>query len=107
MVYSAQDYKRIVTAIIQNQIIILGPAITLAKVRHVRGLSVEDDGTVTSISETPENITKELISQFNELSPFITKKTLAPLIPVEPTSLLEAEEQNHEHKEEQHVAGSA
>ena len=77
---SAQDYKILLTSIIKNQIVILGPAITLAKVRHIGGLGVADDGTVTSISEKPEIIIRELHDQFSELSAFIAKKTLAPVL---------------------------
>lgn len=99
---SAQDYKKTLTGIIQSQIAILGPAITLSKVRHVRGLSVSDDGTVTSISETPESITKELVRQFTELSPFITKKTMAPLL-YQIQSPIQAPPTERTHQEEEHL----
>lgn len=77
---SAIDYKTLLTKIIKDQIVILGPAITLAKVKHVRGLSVADDGTVTSLSEKPEIIVNQLHEQFSELSAFIAKKTLEPVL---------------------------
>jgi hypothetical protein len=93
---SARDYKIILTNIIKNQIIILGPAITLAKVRHVRGLSVTEDGTVTSLSEKPEVIINQLRDQFSELSAFITKKTLAPVLEQTQPTPSSAEEANEE-----------
>lgn len=77
---SAQDYKSLLTDIIKKQIVILGPAITLAKIRQVRGLSVADDGTVTGISDKPEAINKQLIEHFTELSGPIVKKTMSQLM---------------------------
>lgn len=80
MLDAAPDFKILLSTIIKNQIVILGPAITLAKVRHVRGIAVTDDGTVTSLSQKPELIINELYDQFSELSAFIAKKTLAPVM---------------------------
>jgi hypothetical protein len=97
---SAPDYKSLLSGIIKNQIVILGPAITLAKARHVRGLAVADDGTVTSISEKPEIIIRELHDQFSELSAFIAKKTLTPALvqtqPAAPTQPTQPAEDNND-----------
>lgn len=74
------DHQKLLTEVIKKQIVILGPDITLAKARNVKGLTVADDGTVTQITGDPQQITQQLIEQFMELSGLIVKKTLEPLL---------------------------
>lgn len=75
-----QDYKKLLTEVIKKQIVILGPDITLAKARNVAGLVIADDGTVTDISGSPQEITQQLVNQFVQLSGEIVKKTMEPLL---------------------------
>ncbi|HEX7042220.1 MAG TPA: hypothetical protein VF189_03130 [Patescibacteria group bacterium] len=77
---SAQDYKNLLTEVIKKQIVILGPDITLSKARNVKGLTVMDDGTVTAVSGSPQEVTQALIDQFVQLSGLIVKKTMEPLL---------------------------
>lgn len=79
-----QDYKKLLTDVIKKQMIILGPAITLAKARNVKGLTVADDGTVTDIQGHPQELIQSLIDQFVQLSGLIVKKTMEPLLSVYP-----------------------
>lgn len=74
------DYKKVLTEVIQKQMVILGPLITLAKARNVKGLTVSDDGTVTEISGPPQELIQSLIDQFVQLSGLIVKKTMEPLL---------------------------
>lgn len=74
------EYQKLLTDVIKKQIIILGPTITLAKARDVKGLTIEDDGTVSQISGSPKEITQNLVSEFMELSGLIVKKTMEPLL---------------------------
>lgn len=74
------DHKQLLTQVIKKQMVILGPDITLAKARNVRGLTVADDGTVTAVSGDPQEVTKQLVDQFMELSGLIVKKTMEPLL---------------------------
>ncbi len=74
------DYKKVLTEVIQKQMIILGPTITLAKARNVQGLTVADDGTVSEISGSPQVLIQSLIDQFVQLSGLIVKKTMEPLL---------------------------
>lgn len=74
------DYKKVLTEVIQKQMIILGPAITLAKARNVQGLTVADDGTITEMSGSPQVLIQSLIDQFVQLSGLIVKKTMEPLL---------------------------
>lgn len=75
-----QDYKQLLTDVIKKQIVILGPDITLSKARNVKGLTVADDGTVTAVEGSPQEITQALIDQFVQLSGLIVKKTMEPLL---------------------------
>lgn len=74
------EYQKLLTEVIKKQIVILGPDITLAKARNVKGLTIADDGTVTQISGNPQELTQQLIEQFMELSGLIVKKTMEPLL---------------------------
>lgn len=74
------DYKKLLNEIIQKQIVILGPSITLAKARKIEGLIVKDDGTVTQMHGEPQAVIENLINEFAQLSEFIVKKTIEPLL---------------------------
>src|SRR5258708_15062742 len=79
-----QDYKKLLTDVIKKQIVILGPGITLAKARNVKGLTVADDGTVTDMQGQPQELIQALIEQFVQLSGLIVKKTMEPLLSAYP-----------------------
>lgn len=74
------DYKKVISDVIKKQIVILGPAITITKARNVKGLTVADDGTVTDINGSPQEIIQALIDQFIQLSGLIVRKTMEPLL---------------------------
>ena len=78
------DYKKLLTEVIQKQMVILGPSIALAKARNVKGLTVGDDGTVVNIVGQPQELIQGLIDQFVQLSGLIVKKTREPLLSVYP-----------------------
>ena len=78
------DYKKLLTEVIQKQMVVLGPSITLAKARNVKGLTVADDGQVTAIQGAPQVLIQGLIDQFVQLSGLIVKKTMEPLLSVYP-----------------------
>lgn len=78
------DYKKLLTEVIQKQMVILGPSITLAKARNVKGLTVADDGTVVNIDGQPQELIQGLIDQFVQLSGLIVKKTMEPLLSMYP-----------------------
>lgn len=79
-----QDYKKLLTDVIKKQIVILGPQITLAKARNVKGLTIADDGTVTEMQGPPQELIQLLIDQFVQLSGLIVKKTMEPLLSAYP-----------------------
>ena len=77
---AAQDYPKLLTEVLQKQIIILGPEITLLKARNVSGLTVADSGQVTAITGDPKETAIKLLEQFRELSPLLVKKTMKQLL---------------------------
>jgi hypothetical protein len=80
------NYKQLLTEVIKKQIVILGPDITLSKARNVPGLKVSDDGTVTEVGGSPQEVTQALIDQFVQLSGLIVKKTMEPLLSISQVS---------------------
>ncbi|MBI2031759.1 MAG: hypothetical protein HYT08_04060 [Candidatus Levybacteria bacterium] len=74
------DYKKLLTEVIKKQIVVLGPDITLTKARNVKGLTIENDGTVSQMSGNPQELIQELINQFVQLSGQIVEKTMEPLL---------------------------
>lgn len=74
------DHKKLLTEVIKKQIVILGPDITLAKARNVKGMTIDNEGNVTNLTGAPQEITRQLIEQFMELSGLIVKKTMEPLL---------------------------
>jgi hypothetical protein len=84
------DYKKLLTEVIQKQMVILGPSIALAKARNVKGLTVGDDGTVVNIEGQPQELIQGLIDQFVQLSGLIVKKTMEPLLSVYPDGVADA-----------------
>jgi hypothetical protein len=82
------DYKKLLSEVIQKQMVILGPSITLAKARNVKGLVVADDGSVTDIQGPPQALIQGLIDQFVQLSGLIVKKTMEPLLSVYPDGVM-------------------
>jgi hypothetical protein len=78
------DYKKLLSEVIQKQMVILGPSIALAKARNVKGLTVADDGTVVNIDGQPQELIQGLIDQFVQLSGLIVKKTMEPLLSIYP-----------------------
>ncbi len=83
-----QQYQKLLTEVIKKQILVLGPNISLAKARNVKGLTISEDGTVTAISGNPQELVQQLIDQFMELSSLIVKKTIEPILASYPGLLL-------------------
>ena len=79
--------KHIFTEVIKRQMAILGPDITLAKVRNVPGIEVDSTGQVTNIIGDPHLLLQNLINQFVELSGLIVKKTMESILASHPDGL--------------------
>ena len=73
---SKEDYKQMLTEIIQKQVVILGPQIAVLKARNVPGMTVSDDGKVTDISGQEQVILQKLIDEYVALSGEIVKNAV-------------------------------
>ncbi len=74
------QYKGLLTEIVKKQIVILGPDISVLKARNIEGLTVEDDGTVTSIKGDPQKILQALIDEYMSLSGLIVKNIVGTIM---------------------------
>lgn len=77
---SIDDYKKVMSEIIQRQMVILGPDIALLKARNVEGLAVGSDGFVTNLDGDPSDLLQKLIDEYVALSGLIVKKAMEPLL---------------------------
>lgn len=77
---TAEDFRRVISEIIQKQMVILGPDIALLKARNVEGLSVGSDGIVTNLEGEPSNLLQKLIDEYVALSGLIVRKAMEPLL---------------------------
>jgi len=77
---SETDYKKLFSELIKKQMLVLGPDITLAKVKNVIGLTVDVNGDVIKLEGDPQQMLQGLINQFVELSGMIVKKTMESIL---------------------------
>ncbi len=77
---SDTDYKTLFSQLIKKQMLVLGPDITLAKVKNVIGITVDINGDVQKIEGDPQKLLQGLINQFVELSGMIVKKTMESIL---------------------------
>ena len=73
---SHEDYKSMLTEIIQKQVVILGPQIAVLKARNVPGLQVNDSGMVTEVSGSEQVVLQKLIDEYVSLSGEIVKNAV-------------------------------
>ena len=71
--------KKAISELIRRQMVILGPDITMARVKNVLGIQVDANGEVISIDRDPQVVLTDLTNQFVELSGLIVKKTMQVL----------------------------
>lgn len=74
------DYNKLFSELIKKQMMVLGPDITLAKVKNVTGITVTPTGEVQKIEGDPQQLLQALINQFVELSGMIVKKTMESIL---------------------------
>lgn len=73
---SHNDYKEILSEIIQKQTVILGPQIAVLKAKGVAGLSLTDDGKVLDITGDPQDVLQKVIDEYVALSGEIVKNAV-------------------------------
>ena len=74
------QYKALMTEIIQKQIVILGPNISVLKARNVKELKIQDDGTVAELNGDPQTVLQKLIDEYVALSGLIVKNILGSIM---------------------------
>lgn len=84
---TSTDHKKMFSELIKKQMLVLGPDITLAKVKNVPGLTVDQNGEVVSIEGDPQMLLQSLINQFVELSGMIVKKTMESILTSYPSMM--------------------
>lgn len=74
------EYKKMLTDLIQKQMVVLGPNIALDKAKKVPGLTVSDDGTVLDMDGNPPLVLKNVANEYMILSGQIAQMTLNTLL---------------------------
>ena len=74
------EYKKMLSDLIQKQMVVLGPNIALDKARKITGLKVADDGTVLEVGGDPGLILKGVANEYMALSGQIAQMTLNTLL---------------------------
>ena len=74
------EYKKMLTDLIQKQMVVLGPNIALDKARKVAGLKISVDGSVLEVSGDPQMVLKGVANEYMALSGQIAQMTLNSLL---------------------------
>ena len=80
-----EEYKKMLTDLIQKQMVVLGPNIALDKARKVAGLTLNSDGTVQDLNGDAQMILKGVANEYMALSGQIAQMTLNTLLEKYPT----------------------
>ncbi len=90
---TAQLYQKLLNDAIRKQMTILGPQITLMKVRNVTGLTVTDAGAVATLDTNAEDVVTRFLEEFRDISSPLVRKTMQPLLSAIGPTLAQASEQ--------------
>lgn len=74
-----ENYKNLITEIIQKQMEILGPEVAIGKAENVTGLKVKENGEVAALDGDPGKILQKLVDEYIVLSGKIVKNILNPV----------------------------
>lgn len=85
MAINSEEYKKMLTDLIQKQMVVLGPNIALDKAKKVPGVTLNDDGSVRAISGDPQLVLKGVANEYMNLSGQIAQMTLNTLLEKYPT----------------------
>lgn len=72
--------KDILSALIQKQMLILGPNVAVGRARRVKNLTVSDDGKVTDIKGDVSAASQELVNEYISLTGDVTKTLFETLL---------------------------
>jgi len=74
------EYRKMLTDLIQKQMVVLGPNIALDKARKVPGVRIADDGSVLDMDGNPPMVLKGVANEYMNLSGQIAQMTLNSLL---------------------------
>ena len=74
------EAQKIIYEFIARQRTILGPDITIAKVRKAGGVEVSESGEILKVDGDEDEILKRLVQEFSILSDFAVKQVLHSLV---------------------------
>ena len=74
-----EQYKAIMTEIVNKQGIILGPEFAIMRARSVEELSISESGEVLEIEGEPKMVLQKLIDNYVELSGQIVRNALGTI----------------------------
>jgi hypothetical protein len=80
-----EEYKKMLTDLVQKQMVVLGPNIALDKARKIPGVKINDDGTVLDMDGDPQMVLKGVANEYMMLSGQIAQMTLNTLLEKYPT----------------------
>ncbi len=84
-----EEYISLFNEIIERQIVVLGPDISVIIAKKVEGLKFSDEGKVIDFSGEPKDILQSLINGYVNLSGLIVRKTIEPLLAKHPGTVAE------------------
>lgn len=76
---SSDSFQSVLSQVIQKLIIMLGPDLTIVRLKHVQGLRLDQNGKILAIEGIDQEIVKQLLQCFYELSPAVPQQ-IAPLL---------------------------
>ena len=76
------EYKKLLNDILDKQALIFGSTITLLRLKHVKGLTLDEHGQIGDFSDSIPTVVESLIEVFQELSPSVSKYAMAELFPI-------------------------
>lgn len=79
-----EQYKAVLSDLIQKQMIILGPSVALGTAKKVVALTIAADGKVTEISGDPISAIKQIAQAYMNLSGQIAQNTLDSILEQHP-----------------------
>ena len=80
MTINQETYQQLLTKLIQEQMIILGPSIGLDIARQIKDLRIDENGNVLQILSDPQQILSDINKLYIEISPHTTRNTLLALL---------------------------
>jgi len=80
MLTTYDQYKGQLSSVFGKYIRIFGKDITLAKLKHVEGITVAPDGTVVDLSKNLNDVLESIINEFTDLSEYVVRTTMKPIL---------------------------